>query len=82
MAKRKKARKKPVKKARKHSKKSSSKAKRSGVKVKLKKYPKRPKASASTTSMENYLAKVRAIDSENEKRIRLASNISKVLGKK
>lgn len=49
--------------------------------VTLKKYPKKPKASATTASMEKYLDRVADIDKENKKRIGLANEISKI-GKK
>lgn len=35
------------------------------AKLKLKKYPKKPKASASVAAKENYLRRVREIDAEN-----------------
>ncbi len=53
------------------------------AKIKLKKYPKKPKMSASLSVLQNYLDKVRAIDkenaaikSENTKRDKLAKVIS------
>ncbi|MDO9152347.1 MAG: hypothetical protein Q7U47_01335 [Paludibacter sp.] len=36
--------------------------------LKLKKYPKKPKASASVETMQNYLKKRSEIDKENKKR--------------
>lgn len=36
--------------------------------VKLKKYPKKPKASASMGTLEKYLQRVKEIDKENNKR--------------
>lgn len=39
------------------------------AKPKLKKYPKQPKASASTEAWKNYDAKVKAIDAENNKKV-------------
>ena len=36
--------------------------------LKMKKYPKKPKGSASATTFENYLAKCRDIDKENSRR--------------
>ena len=53
-----------------------------GVPIKLKKYPKRPKASAPTSSLENYLEKVKSIDVENAKRRDVATRITKVIRKK
>jgi hypothetical protein len=38
------------------------------AKLKMKSYPKRPKASASLATLENYLQKVREIDKENATR--------------
>jgi hypothetical protein len=38
------------------------------AKVKLKKYPKKPKASASVEVMENYLRRCKEVDKENNKR--------------
>lgn len=38
------------------------------AKLKMLKYPKKPKASASLHSKENYLAKVKEIDKENAAR--------------
>lgn len=38
------------------------------AKLKMIKYPKKPKASASIESKERYLARVREIDKENAKR--------------
>ena len=37
------------------------------AKLKLKKYPRKPKATASVQVMENYLAKVKEIDKQNAK---------------
>ncbi len=34
-------------------------------KPKLKKYPKKPKQSASTASLENYVSRCKAVDNEN-----------------
>ena len=79
MAKRKAPKKKSVPRKRKGAK--SIRAKK-GVRVTLKKYPKRPKASASTESMDKYLKKIREIDSENARRVSLATSITKVLGKR
>jgi hypothetical protein len=53
-----------------------------GVPVKLLKYPKRPKAGATTKQLEKYLDRVKAIDSENTRRKELATSISKRLSKK
>ncbi len=53
-----------------------------GVPIKLKKYPKRPKSSAPTTSLENFLEKVKAIDAENAKRKAVATQITRVIRKK
>lgn len=50
--------------------------------VKLKKYPKKPKASASTESMEKYLKRVKDIDRENNTRLRLSKEIAKIGGTK
>lgn len=36
--------------------------------VKLLKYPRKPKASASVATMENYLRRVKEIDKENNRR--------------
>lgn len=38
------------------------------AKLKMKKYPKKPKANASVTVKENYLDKVKEIDKENAHR--------------
>lgn len=38
------------------------------AKLKMLKYPKKPKASASLATKENYLARVREIDRENSRR--------------
>lgn len=53
--------------------------------AKLKKYPKKPKASASLATMENYLARCKEIDKENarikadeKKRKALKDKIAKV----
>ena len=41
------------------------------AKLKLRKYPKKPKASASVQSKELFLSKVKEIDKENARRIAL-----------
>lgn len=53
--------------------------------AKLKKYPKKPKASASVTVLENYLRRVAEIDKENaqikkdvERKKQLQGKISKI----
>lgn len=38
------------------------------AKLKMKRYPKKPKASASVATMENYLQRCKAIDKENAQR--------------
>lgn len=38
------------------------------AKLKMLKYPKKPKANASVTSMENYLSKTKEIDKKNTAR--------------
>lgn len=38
--------------------------------MKFKKYPKKPKAGASLATLENYIAKCKEIDKENEQRKR------------
>ena len=38
------------------------------AKLKLKRYPKKPKASASVATMQNYLQRVREVDKENSRR--------------
>jgi hypothetical protein len=53
-----------------------------GVPVKLVKYPKRPKAGASTLQLEKYLNRVKAIDTENSSRKELATKITRVIKKK
>lgn len=52
-----------------------------GVPVKLLKYPKRPKAGATTKQLEKYLDRVKAIDTENSRRKELATSITKRLSK-
>jgi hypothetical protein len=76
--KRKSAKKVSVKRRKKTVKKSRS---TGSIPVKLKRYPKRPKASASTASLERYYAKIKAIDSDNAKRKTLASNIARFVKK-
>jgi hypothetical protein len=43
--------------------------------VRLKKFPKRPKAKAPTKVLENYVDRCEAIERENNKRIKLAKEI-------
>jgi hypothetical protein len=43
--------------------------------VKLKKFPKRPKAKAPTKVLENYVDRCEAIERENTKRLKLAKEI-------
>lgn len=50
-----------------------------GVPVKLVKYPKKPKAGATTSQLENYLERVKKIDEENSRRKTLATSITKRL---
>lgn len=38
------------------------------MKLKLKKYPKKPKAGASNEALQNYLRKVQEVNAENRKR--------------
>jgi len=47
--------------------------------VKLKRFPKKPKASASTSALENYLKRVRAVQSENSRRVALSKSIGKII---
>lgn len=47
--------------------------------VKLKKYPKRPKASASTARLASYVEKLEAIKKENADRVALAADIGKFI---
>lgn len=50
-----------------------------GVPIKLVKYPKKPKAGASTKQLEGYLERVKKIDAENATRKQLATSITKRL---
>ncbi len=50
-----------------------------GVPIKLVKYPKKPKAGASTKQLEGYLERVKKIDTENATRKQLATSITKRL---
>lgn len=49
-----------------------------GLSVKLKKLPKKPRAGASIKDMKEFLSKVRKVRKENNERITLAKQISKV----
>lgn len=53
--------------------------------LKLKKYPKKPKASASVTTLENYIAKCKQVDKDNAqikssktKRANLLKQVAKI----
>lgn len=51
------------------------------IKVILKKYPKKPKANATTMQLAKYKAKVEAIDNDNANRLTLSKQIGKIVNR-
>ena len=49
--------------------------------IKLRKFPKKPSATATQSTLQKYLKKVRSIESENAKRTKLAQGIGRILSK-